>query len=236
MTMALTKMDENNLPAVYRMTEEDGFEAVPQQLQRYKMDKSGNFINNATEENLGNSIKMAVVGWQKQRILWSEDLGEILCIARDAHNPEIEKELDDDEKANLIEQGAGQYCDSCPLKEFGADGEKPECSETVSIMGYDLDRHVFFTINFSRTQLKNCYTHIGFFINTRLTPFARQTVMSSKQMEKKKFKWFVPVFKLEEDFLPMDFVGRIANERRAVMERVKTMDTSEIIVSDYSEN
>lgn len=210
---AMVKAEQNGIPDVYRMSNpDDFFEGLTPMIPRYTLNKdTGEFVN-TLDNTSQKELRMAILGYRKTRRLFGEEKNgdpEWLCSALDAKNPMMNRdEMTEDQINDLMGKNAGLNCKSCPLKDWGKDGEKPICTESAVILGLDLSNGSPFIIYFKRTQLVNVHRYLNSFKFAKELPYARETVVISEMKTKgKSQKWYIPVFTKAKDYLPEDVVA-----------------------------
>ncbi len=190
--------------------EDDDLGESLSKLPRYKIDKdTGKIVNDLTSDEV-DSVNMVYLANARKRTHFNPTFGEEpswFCMAVDFENGQLnEEELPVRTLQELKNACAGGACAKCKLKDWGKAGEKPGCSEVLSLMGFDFSSGVPFVIEATRTKMRPTAALLDQLIlkkkhyermnGLKLPSSAFGVKMSVEKRTDGTKKWFVPKFEI----------------------------------------
>lgn len=85
-------------------------------------------------------------------------------------------------------------CAGCDKAKWGADGERPACTESVNVLAYDQNGDRFVWLRFAGTGLRPFKDYISALTSRRILPFATGTLVELEERKEGSLEWLVPKF------------------------------------------
>lgn len=163
--------NERMMAAVYNEID-DGYANIPLSLPYLNTDhKQGNFVLSLDERRF-EELDVVIMSTRRSRCHFNPKIGSApawycRCAEDGVKNPgegilNVD-ELNDNEQAMFRSNGAGGLCVKCPNKNWGANKEKPACTESINLLLWIRGENQFAIFKAARTSLKPTTDYLNSF-------------------------------------------------------------------------
>jgi len=100
---------------------------------------------------------------------------------RDGAEPELNPHMEPSQRALALKLGAGKSCKSCPLGQWGANREKPRCTNFLNATWADQDTEQFGVVSVKTFSIKVLERHVSGFLKKRRLPCSQVSRLAARR-------------------------------------------------------
>lgn len=170
-------------------------------VPRLSAQKDGTFKNNITNEVVP-TLRCIILGLVKQRVMWDAEVKEgeqkPLCRSSDALKGFPGTGFPTSRAtAGIVNDDGTRDCASCPLKEWGDDGSKPQCAEQL-VLAVLVDGDSPALLTFQRASVKPTNTYLSDFRRRKTGAFTHWTTIDLEVKTRGQVQYSLPIFTKSE--------------------------------------
>lgn len=121
---------------------------------------------------------------------------------RDGAEPELNPHMEPPQRALALKLGAGKSCKSCPLGQWGANREKPRCTNFLNATWADQDTEQFGVVTVKTFSIKVLERHVSSFLKKRRLPCSQVSLLGARREQNDDGTFYVATAENHGEPLP----------------------------------